>query len=174
MHLPPIFVSGAAIDLTHLASIQRNATIEVPVNIKKTVPVEFVFSCHCYSRRLKPGEIAPHDQFIREGDHKAPRNRVFDQTRYDLSKKLVTLLDELIQTNGEVSKTKKHNFFRVTDDGTGTQYFIIMHAKKISEPNRPKSFQVIVESAYPDDPTKPSPHANGGRTFGQMLGEKWI
>ena len=174
MYLQPISVSGAAVDLTHLASMKRTVTIEVPVNIKKSVPVEFVFSCHCYSRRLRQGEKAPPGQLIKEGDRRAPRNRVVDQTRYDLSKKLVGLLDELIDTNGHVSKTKQHNFFRVTDDGTGTQYFIIMHAKKISEPNRPKSFQVVVESAYPDDPTKPSPHANGGRTFGQMLGEKWI
>jgi hypothetical protein len=174
MHLQQITVSGAAIDLTHLAPIKRNATIEVPVKIKKSVPVEFFFSCHCYSRKLMQGETAPPGQLIKEGSPSNPRNRVFDQTRYDLSKKLVSLLDDLIQTNGYVSKTRKHNFFRVTDAGTGTQYYIIMHAKKISEPNRPKSLQVIVESAYPDDPTKPSPHPNGGRTFGQMLGEKWI
>lgn len=174
MYLQPITVSGTAIDLTHLAPMKRNATIELPVNINKLVPVEFFFSCHCYSRRLLPEETAPLGQLIREGDPSNPRNRVFDQKRYDLSKKLVNLLDELIETNGYVSKTKKHNFFRVTDDGTGTQYYIIMHAKKISVPNRPKSFQVIVESAYPDDPTKPSPHPNGGRTFGKMLGEKWI
>ena len=174
MQLPPITINGAALDLSHLAPMKRMVTIELPPNHKKTVPIEFYFTSHCYSRRLKAGEQAPAGQLIREGSRKDPRNRVFDQTRYDLSKKLVKLLDDLIQTNGHVSKTKRHNFFRVTDDGTGTQYFIIMHAKKITEPNRPKSLEVVVESAYPDDPNKPSPHANGGRRFGEMLGEAWI
>ena len=102
MYLQPISVSGAAVDLTHLASMKRTVTIEVPVNIKKSVPVEFVFSCHCYSRKLMQGETAPPGQLIREDSPSNPRNRVFDQTRYDLSKKLVVLLDELIDTNGHV------------------------------------------------------------------------
>ncbi|CAG7827263.1 unnamed protein product [Allacma fusca] len=174
MYLPPVFVNGSAIDLTHLAPIKRSVTLDLPPSIKKVVPVEFVFTCHCYSRRLMQGEQAPPGQFIREGDRKNPRNRVFDQDRYDLSKRLVSLLDEMINTNGDVSKTREHNFFRVTDAGTGVQYFIIMNAKKVVEPLRPRSMQVIVESAYPFDPMKPSPHANGGRTFGEMLGEKWI
>ena len=174
MHLPPIFYNGIEIDLAHLAPIDRKVTLELPPNIKKNVSVKFVFTCHSYSRRLQKEEQAPLGQFIQEGGYNEPRNRVFSQVRYDLSKKLVVLLDHLIVSNGRVSKTKQHNFFRVTDDGAGVQYFIIMNAKKITEPGRPKCIQVIVESAYPEDPTKPSPHANGGRTFGEMLGEKWI
>jgi hypothetical protein len=174
MHLAPIFVSGSAIDLTHLASIKRSVALDLPPNIKKVVPVEFFFTSHCYSRRLAQGEIAPKGQLIREGSVKEPRNRVFDQARYDLSKQIVSLLDEMIQSNGHVSKTKRHNFFRVTNTSTDTQYFIIMNAKKVTEPGRPRSMHVIVESAYPEDPEKPSPHAAGGRTFGEMLGEKWI
>ena len=174
MYLPPIFINGSAIDLTHLDAIKRTVILDLPPNIKKKVPVEFIFSSHCYSRKLLKGESAPLGQLVKEGGRKEPRNRVFDQVRYDLSKKLISLLDEMISSNGHVSETKQHNFFRVTDDGTGVQYFIIMNAKKASEPNRPKSFKVFVESAYPDDPNKPSPHATRGRTFSQMLGEKWI
>ena len=124
--------------------------------------------------KLAQGEVAPRGQFIREGDPKKPRNRTFDQVRYELSKTLVSHIDDLIQTNGDVSKTVKHNFFRITDGATGVKYFIIMNAKKVANPGRPKYMQIVIESAYPDDPMKPSPHANGGRTFGQMLGEKWI
>lgn len=173
MYLAPIFISGSEIDLTHLAPIKRSATLDLPPNIKKVVPVEFFFTSHCYSRRLAQGEAAPKGQLIREGAEKEPRNRVFDQTRYDLSKQIVSLLDEMIQSNGYVSKTKRHNFFRVTNTD-GSPYFIIMNAKKVVTPGRPKSMHVIVESAYPDDPEKPSPHPAGGRTFGEMLGEKWI
>ena len=173
MHLPAVYLNGAQLDLSHLKKFRLKATIELPPNITKLVDVEFLFS-HCYSRRLLKDEAAPRGQLIREGDPNSSRNRVFDQTRYDLSKFLKAHLEELVQTNGDVSKTNKHNFFRITDSGTGTKYFIIMNAKKIAEPGRPKHMQVVIESAYPDDPNKPSPNPHGGRTFGQMLGEKWI
>lgn len=174
MHLPAVYQNGAQIDLSHLKKFKIKALIELPPSITKPVDVEFVFTCHCYSRRLLKDEAAPKGHFIREGVPKNPRNRTFDQTRYDLSKFLKAHLEELVQQNGNVSKTNKHNFFRITDGGTGAKYFIIMNAKKISEPGRPKHMQVVVESAYPDDPSKPSPNAHGGRTFGQMLGEKWM
>ena len=76
MHLPPIFYNGIEIDLAHLAPIDRKVTLELPPNIKKNVSVKFVFTCHCYSRRLQKEEQAPLGQFIQEGGFNEPRCEV--------------------------------------------------------------------------------------------------
>lgn len=114
------------------------------------------------------------------GSAERPRARTFDSERYQLSKDLVGMLDQLITTDGRVSKTRHDNFFRLDNvvverDGSrkDVSYFIFMSARKLEEPHRPKTLRVTVESAYPERDDIPNPVARGGRSLGEMLGEHW-
>lgn len=173
-------INGQVIPLDHLQPIQRSVELELRGNIRKIISVEFRFSCHCYSRGPSEGEAIPAGEFVPDGSPAKPRNRIFDQRRYDLSKQLIGFIDLLIASNSIVTKSRQDNFFRVDSiqsqtNGivTSVPYFIFMHARKTQEPNRPKSIKVHVESAYPEQPGIPHPAGRGSKTFGAMLGEAW-
>ena len=177
---PTIHVDGRVVDFSHLLPVTKKVTLELKGGHRKVVPVEFNFSCHCYSRGLSSGEVAPLGHGIQDGSVKKPRPRTFDHQRYALSFKLVALIDQLILTNGVVTKSRHDNFFRVemvedneVADPKSISYFLFFHARKVQEPNRPKSLLVWVESAYPEKEGIPHPDGLGSRTFGEMLGEKW-
>ena len=176
----PIHVNGEVFTLEHLAPITRPIQLELRGGLRKQVDVEFRFSSHCYSRGLAHGEIAPAGLEVPDGSAHQPRPRVFDRERYQLSRQLVGLIDQLIQSNGPVSKTRHENFYRIDHVETtraGVErtvaYFVFFHARKVQAPNRPKSLLVWVESAYPEQDGIPHPQGQGRRSLAAMLGEKW-
>lgn len=180
MYLPPVSVNGQKVCLAHLVPIRRRVKLALSGDKSREVDVDFRFSSHCYSRGLKEGEVAPVGQAVPDGSTEMPRPRVFDLERYELSKNLVGMLDQMIGADSIVSKSRHENFFRVDDvvverDGTlqTVSYFIFMHAKKVEDPGRPKTILVTVESAYAAVGDIPNPIGQGSRSFGQMLGEKW-
>lgn len=180
MYLPPVTIDGQSVCLAHLAPIRRQVRLVLSGSKTKEVQVDFRFTSHCYSRGLKEGEVAPVGQAVPDGSREMPRPRVFDPERYELSKDLIGMLDQMIGNNSTVTKSRFENFFRVDDvaverDGTMTtvSYFIFMHAKKVEDPGRPKTLLVTVESAYAEVDGIPNPIGKGSRSFGEMLGEKW-
>ncbi len=109
-----------------------------------------------------------------------PRPRVFDLERYSLSFELVRLVDELMTTNGTVTRTRHENFYRVDSMqverngmAVAVPYFIFMHARKVAMPNRPRFVRVFVESAYAEQDGIPHPAGKGSTSFGRMLGAVW-
>ena len=90
----------------------RSVELELRGNLRKKVSVRFEFSCHCYSRGPAAGDIISPEWRVPDGSVHKPRDRIFDRTRYDLSKGLVGLIDALILNNGVVAKTRQENFFR--------------------------------------------------------------
>lgn len=180
MNHPPVFIDGQKVCLAHLARIRRQVKLALSGNKTKVVDVDFRFSSHCYSRGLKDGEVAPEGQGVPDGSKELPRPRVFDPERYELSKGLVDMIDQMIVSDSVVTKSRHENFFRVDDvvverdeSGQTVSYFIFMHAKKVEDPGRPKTIIVTVESAYAEVDDIPNPIGQGSRSFGEMLGEKW-
>ena len=167
-------------DISHLAPFCRKVQLDLRGNLTKSVDVLFEFSCHCYSRGKNSGEEIPLDLLIPDGPPKNPRNRVFDRARYEQSKGLVAMIDELIRTNGLVTNTPEENFFRAEliqtqEDGqtVSKAYFIFMHARVVAKPQRPKYIRVFIESAYLEDAGIPHPSGKEKRSFSKMLGKKW-
>ena len=180
MYHPPVFIDGQEICLSHLVPIRRKITLALSGGKTKLVDVDFRFSCHCYSRGLQEGEMAPEGLAVPDGSKEMPRPRIFDLERYALSKGIVDMIDQLIANNSIVTKSRHENFFRVDNvlvnrNGCSetVSYFIFMHAKKVENPGRPKTILVTVESAYAAMEGIPNPVGQGSRFFGQMLGEKW-
>jgi hypothetical protein len=173
-------VAGITYNIDHLEMFSRK--VEVPLRgfAKKKILVEFRFSNHCFSRGPSQGEEIPPGFLIPDGSTKMPRNRIFDPRRYHLSTNLVSYIDALIASEGEVRKSRHDNFFCVTDvhentDGvlTTVNYYIFMSARKVAEPNQEKRIRVYVESAYPESPDVPAPNFVAARSFPEVLGEIW-
>jgi hypothetical protein len=180
----PMLIDGKTVTFDHLAPITRKVRLELQGNMQTTVEVRFLFSCHCYSRGLVEGEVAKSGHEVPDGSERDPRPREFDAERYALSHGLVALIDQLIASNGHVSKTTRtdrENFYRTDQVETqrdGTQrlvsYFIFFHATKMQEPERPRYLKVFIESAYPEQDNIPHPGGRGGKSFAAMLGETWM
>lgn len=173
-------INGCLIDLSHLIPIFRRVNLELRGNFKKEVDVLFEFSCHCYSRRILPEEVVPLDLLVVDGSSKMPRNRLFDQKRYSLSKHLVSLIDLIIEGNAKVTKTRHENFYRTelfqkqtSDFDICIRYFMFMSASVVIQPGRTKYLRVYIESAYPEQLGIPHPKGKGVLNFAAMLGEKW-
>lgn len=178
-----IISHGQVYSISHLATMTHNIPILLRGGFTKTVAVDFRFTGHCYTAGVEPGSVVPEGCYCYDdGSPHNPRPRVFDLERYTLSLDLPGLINDLIATNGLVSKTaKRDNVVRVdkvqvSRYGISMQvaYYIFMHPKKVQHPNRPKQLEVMVESAYPEKeglhgPTK----MRGSRPFCEMLGEYW-
>lgn len=180
MKSPSLKINGEEVALGHLDPITRQVNLELRGGVRKLVPVEFRFSSHCFSRSLAPGECAPPGQLIADGSAHMPRPRVFDPERYELSLHLVKVIDQLIASNGRVSRTRHENFYRIEDprallrrEAGARQYFVFFHARRLRVGNRPKSLLIWVESAYPAKDGVPPPRSAGARTFAAALGESW-
>jgi hypothetical protein len=175
----PMKIDGVEVSLEHLAPILRKVNLDLRGGVKKVVSVEFRFSCHCFSRGLDAGEVPPDGHAVPDGSSHQPRPRVFDAERYELSKQLVRVIDELIRTNGRVSRTRHENFYRVELTPMASmpdlhlQYFVFFRARRLAPANRPRSLLVWVESAYPERAGVPPPRGIGARTFAAALGESW-
>ena len=176
-----LIINGQVYSLAHLEPFQRRVEVPLRGGLKKKILVEFRFSCHCYSRGPSVGEDIPDGFIVADGSKHHPRNRIFDQRRYDLSFGLVACIDKLITNAGDVHRTRHENFFRVdtleeTAAGVVTpiSYYIFMSAKKVAKPDQEKYILIFVESAYPDLPNVPSPNSERNEAFMAVLGKKWV
>lgn len=109
----------------------------------KTVAVGVRYSCHCYTRSPKANEL--YDQELVILDH--TKVRLFDLTRYELSKSLPELLVTL--PDSKVFHTGHHNLVRIQVGdviGHPAPYFVFLSLKR-----KGKSVDLHVESAYPGD-----------------------
>lgn len=175
-----LVLGGVAYSLAHLAPIERRVEVPLRGGLKKTLLVEFRFSCHCYSRGPSQGEAIPPQLRIADGSRHMPRDRIFDERRYALSHQLVACIDALIASNATVHRSRHDNFFRIdtlqeSANGVLTpfSYYIFMSVRKVAEPGQAKRIKIYVESAYPHLPAVPAPTSVQEWPFRQVLGKIW-
>lgn len=173
-------IDGQRKTFEHLVPIDRRVKIELPPNLFKDVLVRFKFSNHCFSEELPPEAVAPAGHGVADGSSECPRHRVFNEERYQLSKGLVCLIDQLIADNRWVTKTKHHNYYRADDvslmrngQEVKVSYAIFMTAKLKDEPGQQRHLEIYIESAYPMDTALPLAGSQWSGSFGLMLGSKW-
>lgn len=178
-----ISVQGALVDISHLAPITRLMNLDLRGGKqKKNAFLEISFSNHCYSRGPADGEEIPADMLVPDGSKEKPRNRIFCYTRYGHSLDLVRKIDELVQGNETVCKSRHRNFFSttvVTQDADGSTievpYYIFISARKAQDPGKPPKLVLFIESAYPESPHIPSPEGQGrSMLLSEMLGKVWV
>ena len=167
-----IAAEGKTYDLTHLQDFDRQVQLLLRGGFKKTVTVTFKFSSHCYTRSANPEELDPALGLVQDGSSHAPRFRVFDLERYNLSHQLVGLIDALLQAQGKVYEGKYLNVFKteVLSGAAPIQYVFFMQPSKKHEQ---KKLEVHVESAYPYDPTNPPFSTDKPQSFMKRLSKTW-
>jgi hypothetical protein len=139
----PFNLNGTYFDLSHLNPIKAKTTAKLRAGEKK-VTVQLEFSCHCWSRKPAEGETIPPTHLVPDGSKEMPRNRIFCEGRYELSKALPEVIDKMLTSSGRIHKTKKKNIVRidwvapVVPGAPVTEYFVFMKLEK-REPAESKS-----------------------------------
>jgi hypothetical protein len=145
MKWQPFRYQNAAYDLSHLHP--RSITYEQPAKNNKPAcrySAEVSFSLHCFTRGIKENEQP--DQGLVYSDSR--ERRVFDFQRYELSKQLPDIVQNLPQR--KCYNTGKGNFFTVVaigDRGQEIEYDVFFEASRSAK----KGLVLVVQSAYVRD-----------------------
>jgi hypothetical protein len=161
-YFQPIIIGEETFDLTHLEPFSFKLKSEMA---NKTLTVHVTFSNHCFSMKYKP-ERHPEGEPILDAD--SPRPRTFCRTRYRLSKQLPELIRGLNHPKCKVTQSKALRNWAYTiriEDPAGP-YYVFFEISKAVQPRRQKQdLNLVVESAYHDDPNEPDPILLGDMAF---------
>ena len=145
-HWKPFEFDGVVYDLAHLhpkrLTYRQDAKEDKP---ERMYEVDVIFSMHCFTRGIKPGEIP--DKNLLYVDSR--ESRVFDFRRYTLSKELLAIVKELHRR--KCHHSGKGNFFVVevvTQEGEHLNYEIYFEASRASKKG---VINLYVQSAYVRD-----------------------
>jgi hypothetical protein len=126
-------------DLSHLRSV--TIVYEQPAKGGKAArkyEVEVEFSCHCFTRGL-PGEGSVDDKLL-YGDER----RIFDFQRYELSKLLPGIVEQLPHRECFHADTRQDNFFSLEQQNGEATYEIYFKADRVGKGR----LKLFVQSAY--------------------------
>ncbi len=174
----PFFLNGVTFDLSHLNTITAKTRAELRASATN-VKVEVEFSCHCWSRKPVDGEEIPPARFVADGSIQVPRNRIFCESRYELSKALPQLVNNLLTTSGHIHKTDRKNIIRidlvapVVPGDVVVEYFVFMKLEKRMPPGAQKYVRIFVESAYPESVMYDKVDYGKPFSFAQLMGDVW-
>jgi hypothetical protein len=174
----PFNLNGTYFDLSHLSPIKAKTIAKLRAGEKK-VTVQLEFSCHCWSRKPAEGETIPSSHLVLDGSKEMPRNRIFCEGRYELSKALPAVIDKMLTSNGHIHKTQKKNIVRidlvapVVPGAPVTEYFVFMKLEKREPAGAQKYVRVFVESAYPENVLYDKVDYGKPFSFAQLIGDCW-
>ena len=140
----PFNFEGTSYSLDHLhprrMGFEQPATGNAPT---RQFQVQVIFSLHCFTRNLEDGEPAP----VKAMSYSDSREtRIFDFTRYELSKQLPAIVQQL--QGRKCFHSGKGNYFvieLVSDAGEQNEYEVYFDASRSSERG---VINLFVQSAY--------------------------
>ena len=174
----PFILNGISFDLSHLNPIRAKTVAELRASQTK-VSVQVEFSCHCWSRLPVKGESIPATHFVADGSKEMPRNRIFCEGRYELSRALPQVIRNMLESSGHIHKTDRKNIVRVdlvapvAPGGPIVEYFVFMKLEKRTPPNAQKYVRIFVESAYPENVLYDKVDYGKPFSFAQLIGDCW-
>jgi hypothetical protein len=146
MRWKPFQFRGKVLDLAHLhprsLTYQQPAKGNAPARVYR---VDVIFGLHCFTRGRD--QEAPQEKALLYGDDR--ETRVFDFVRYELSKRLPEIIEDLPQR--KCYHTGKGNFFSVeivSGDGSVVEYDVFFAASRSSTKGK---INLFVQSAYVRD-----------------------
>lgn len=144
-YFPRLFVAGQPISLDHLEPIQ----LIVPTHLKPDgARIDVLFSNHCFSERFDPALHIGAQAIVWDGRIR----RVFDQRRYELSRALPGIVNDL--ASAVVFQTPEANFVRIVvpapAGAAGVDYRMFFRLKTVSSEGA--DLKLRVESAYSPKP----------------------
>lgn len=150
-----VTVGDAVWEFDHLEAFALRMSLELNPGKHIDIDVVVLFSNHCFTRGLNPGEVVHESLLVMDGSE----HRVLDQERYELSRQyLPRLILELTTRHILVADPTRPNFvtFELPPAAPGAdpmRYAVFFEVKKDSV--RRKRMLLRVQSAYVlDKPSK--------------------
>jgi len=165
---PSLRLRGQVIDLAHLDPfVFEAASTKVP----RPLRINVRFTNHCFSETFDPARHPADAPVILDGR----RRRIFCPERYELSHHLPDLIRGLAHPGARVHQTaaRRNWMYAATVElsAAGTRYQIFFELRRATpERRRLQDLDLVVESAYPADPDRPSPNVLGRVSFLLLAG----
>lgn len=148
-------------DLSHLnEKIQKYVWAQTGSNAEKVFHARTNYSCHCFTRREIPGD--PIDQrYTDNGCCTRNENRVFDERRYELSKELPRIMENLV--GAPCYHTDRGNLLNVAILNREREVIRLRIYFAVSKLSVRGMLDMIVQSAFPNDGDGPVPLPPGNK-----------
>ncbi|HDZ58145.1 MAG TPA: hypothetical protein ENI17_02695 [Pseudomonas xinjiangensis] len=165
-------VGGDTLSLTHLEPF----TFLVDSNkARKKLRVHVTYSTHCFTRRFYHGSEHPDGYPLLDID--TPRPRIFCPVRYRLSIQLPELIGGLNQPSIKVLQTtsRRNWAYSITILHPAGPYHVFFELSRSAK--HQKSWQdlnLVVESAYHEDPNEEPPSFLGTMGFVLLCGKVYL
>lgn len=170
-YFQPIQIGEELFDLAHLEPFSFQVEIKLA---QKILTVHVTFSNHCFSKKYKPERHPPGEPILDAGSQ---RPRTFCRTRHRLSKQLPELILSLNHPKCKVTQTaaRRNWAYSIKIEDPEGPYYVFFEISKAVQPGRQKQdLNLVVESAYHDDPEEPDPVLLGDMAFLILCGKTYL
>lgn len=164
---PPFVHAGVTYDLAHLNPFHMSVE---SLRAGRELRVHVVFTNHCFSEGFDAAIHGATSPLI-------PRQqplRVFNQTRYDLSKQLPLLIREVNHPRAQVQQTSAGRNWvhsvRIDTPAGPYHVFFVLRRERREENRRLQDLNMTVESAYPQGDQR-APQVRGRIGFVLLAGK---
>lgn len=169
---PPLRIRGQVYDLSHLHPFQFDVSSS---KVPRRLRINVRFTNHCFSEAFDPAKHPADEPVIPDGQ----RRRAFCPDRYDLSPRLPSLIRGLADPAARVHETAaRRNWMHaalVEVPFAGTRYQIFFELRRtVPERRRLQDLDMVVESAYPADPSRTEPNILGPVRFALLAGSLYL
>jgi hypothetical protein len=169
---PPLLINGRAYDLSHLDPFLFEVS---STKVPRPLRINVRFTNHCFSEAFDPAKHPADEPAIMDG----LRRRAFSPNRYALSPGLPALIRGLADPGARVHETAaRRNWMYaaiVEVPVTGTRYQIFFELRRtVPERRRLQDLEMVVESAYPADPSRSEPNILGRVSFLLLAGSLFV
>lgn len=168
MHKPyfaPLVIEGQTYCLAHLNPFQLVLPSE---RVRKDLRIHVRFTNHAFTAAYDAAAHNPAHPVI---DDHGGRPRLFCDVRYALSHTLPSVISGFTHPATKVHQTAaQRNWAHVTQIETPKgPYYVFFELRRAQREDRHlQDLNLVVESAYPQDPSMPAPQLSGRMAFGLL------
>ncbi len=167
---PPLVVAGQTYSFPHLEPLQL---LVVSQKVGRPLRIRVRFANHCFSESFDAAVYPPNTPTFPDG---GGRPRVFSAERYNLSRNLPDALQQMNHPKVLVRQTtQRRNWVHsITVASSAGPYHIFFELRRApAEERELQDLNLTVESAYPQDPTRPPPALLGPMSFLVLAGKTY-
>jgi hypothetical protein len=169
---PPLCLNGQINDVSHPDSFRFEAS---SAKAPRQLRINVRFTNHCYTEAFDPARHPTDGPWIMDGQ----RRRAFCPDRHALSNRLPGLIRLLANPGVRVHETaSRRNWMHsvaveLPIDGSRYQIFFALR-RTVPDRRRRQDLDMVVESAYPADPSRPEPNIVGRVSFLPLAGSPYV
>ena len=167
----PLHIGGQVIEFSHLEPFQMHVD---SVRTGKSLRIHVRFMTHCFSKKFDPACHPEGEPIIHDA---SGRKRTFCHIRYGISVRLPELILALNHPKAMVTQTaKERNWLHsVSIDEPQGKYHIFFELRRAAVGDRERQdLNLVVESAYQQDPSRSEPAVRGSMGFILLCGKVYL